>query len=143
MTAMTGFYPVVASDDVSAASSFYREHFGFEVTFEADWYVSLRHPAAPHFELAFVDYRHETIPAAYRQQARGLLLNVEVPDVDALYARLVTVAGLPVALDIRSEAFGQRHFIVEGPDGVLVDVITEIEPSGEYVDQFVGAEDSA
>ncbi|WP_026874405.1 VOC family protein [Jiangella gansuensis] len=133
----TGFYPVICSSDVAAARAFYVEHFDFEVTFEADWYVSLRHRVAPGLELAFVDHRHETIPAAYRQPARGLLLNVEVPDVDDVYTRLVQTAGLPVALDLRSEAFGQRHFIVEAPDGVLVDVITPIEPTGEYAAQYV------
>lgn len=39
-------------------------------------------------------------------------------------------------LPLRSEAFGQRHFIAAGPDGVLVDVITPIPPTGEFVDAF-------
>ncbi|WP_420810600.1 glyoxalase/bleomycin resistance/extradiol dioxygenase family protein [Jiangella asiatica] len=114
-------------------------HLGvdFEVTVEADWYVSLRHRHAPQVELAFVDQRHETIPAVYRRPARGLLLDVEDPDVDGVHERLVHGAGSPVALDLRSEAFGQRHFIVKAPDGVLVDVITPIEPSGAYADQYV------
>ncbi len=102
------------------------EHFGFTLTFEADWYVSLRHPSAEHIEPALVDHRHPTIPDGFRQPARGLLLNVEVSDVDAWHERLVA-AGLRVALDLRNEAFGQRHFIVEAPDGVLVDVITPID----------------
>jgi hypothetical protein len=40
-------------------------------------------------------------------------------------------------LAARNEAFGQRHFIVAAPDGVLVDVITPIEPSDGYAAQFV------
>lgn len=134
---ITGFYPVVCSTNVAAARDFFTRHLGFALTFEADWYVSLRHPDAPHAELAFVDHRHPTIPDGFRQPARGLLLNVEVPDVDSWYARLAGDAGLPVALELRDEAFGQRHFIVEAPDGVLVDVITEIEPTGEYAAQYV------
>jgi len=134
---ITGCYPVICSSDVAAARDFYRTHFGFELTFESDWYVSLRHPEAPHFELAFVDHRHPTIPEGFRRPAAGLLVNVEVPDVDAVHQRLVRDAGLPVRLELRSEAFGQRHFIVEGPDGVLVDVITTIDPTGEYAEQYV------
>jgi hypothetical protein len=38
-----------------------------------------------------------------------------------------------VVLSLRSEAFGQRHFIAVDPDGTLVDVITPIPPTGEYV----------
>jgi catechol 2,3-dioxygenase-like lactoylglutathione lyase family enzyme len=137
MTTITGCYPVIGSADVAASRDFYRTHFGFELTFESDWYVSLRHPESPYFELAFVDHRHETIPAGFRRPAAGLLVNIEVPDVDDVYRRLVDGAGLAVALELRSEAFGQRHFIVEGPDGVLVDVITIIEPTGEYAEQYV------
>ena len=66
------------------------------------------------------------MPAGFRTTARGLLLNVEVPDVDAEYERLVRGAGLPLELDLRTEEFGQRHFIVADPAGVLVDVITEV-----------------
>ncbi|TDD64150.1 glyoxalase/bleomycin resistance/extradiol dioxygenase family protein [Jiangella aurantiaca] len=134
--AINGFYPVICSTDVAAARDFYVRHFGFAPTFEADWYVSLRHPDAPQVELAVVDHRHPTVPERFRQPARGLLLNLEVPDVDEWYARLVDGAHLPVALDLRDEAFGQRHFIVEAPGGVLVDVITPIEPTDEYAAQY-------
>ena len=44
----------------------------------------------------------------------------------------------PIALELRDEDFGQRHFIVSGPDGVLVDVITEIPPSAEFAEAFGG-----
>ena len=59
---------------------------------------------------------------------------MEVDDVDAEYARLVTQAGLPERLSIRSEEFGQRHFIIEAPDGVLIDVITPIPMTGEFAE---------
>jgi uncharacterized glyoxalase superfamily protein PhnB len=65
-----------------------------------------------------------------------MLLNLEVGDVDAEYDRLVTRGPLEAVLPLRSEDFGQRHFIVAGPDGVLVDVITPIEPSAGYAAQF-------
>ncbi|GLZ78069.1 glyoxalase [Actinorhabdospora filicis] len=133
MTALQGFYPVLASSDVAAARDFYVGHFGFAITFEADWYVSLRRPDAPAFELALLDPSHPTVPEGYRRPLRGgLVLNFEVADVDAEYARLVDGAGLTVELPLRSEDFGQRHFIVAAPDGVLIDVITNIAPSGEY-----------
>jgi len=64
-------------------------------------------------------------------------VNVEVGDVDAEYARLVTSGGLAAVLPLRSEAFGQRHFIVAAPDSVLVDVITPIEPDETLTAQYV------
>lgn len=130
--AFVGSYPVLMTEDVKGTAAFYREHFGFEVTFEADWYVQLRREQ---FELAVLDAGHETVPAAWRgRTAGGMLFNVEVDDVDAEYERLSR--SLPPVLPIRTEEFGQRHFIVAGPDGVLVDVITNIEPAASYAENF-------
>lgn len=127
---LTSAYPVLMSHDVAGTVAFYRDHFGFEPTFAADWYVSLRCGA---WELAVVDAGHPTVPVSHRGPAAGgLLLNLEVDDVDAEYRRLVTDGPLHPLLDLRTEDFGQRHFIVAGPDGVLVDVITPVEPTPEY-----------
>ncbi|MEO7589484.1 MAG: hypothetical protein ABIS84_15805 [Arachnia sp.] len=83
--------------------------------------------------MAVLDRDHETIPEAYRGvAAAGILLNIEVEDVDAVHAQLVGAGLLKAVAPIRSEDFGQRHFIVAAPDGVLVDVISPIEPAGEF-----------
>lgn len=132
---ITSFYPVLMVDDVAASARFYREVLGFETTFEADWYVSLKHDAG---ELAILDRTHETIPNGFRVSATGLLLNVEVPDAAAEHARMVDELRLPERLALRDEAFGQRHFIVEAPGGLLIDVIEPIEPSDEYGAAYAG-----
>ncbi|MER6154246.1 VOC family protein [Streptomyces sp. NPDC001868] len=131
-SAMTGFYPVICTPLLQESVRFYTGLLGFETTFENDWYVSLRRHEPPHYELALVDAGHETIPPAFRRPAQGVLLNFEVTDVDAEYARLVDDLGLKPELPLRSEDFGQRHFIVAAPDGVLIDVITPIAPTDEY-----------
>jgi catechol 2,3-dioxygenase-like lactoylglutathione lyase family enzyme len=135
--ALNGFYPVIATGDVAAAHDFYARHFGFEATFAADWYVSLHRPDAPQYELALLDADHPTLPEGHRVPVRGgLILNFEVDDVDEEHRRLVGKAGLTELLPLRTEEFGQRHFIVEAPDGVMVDVITVIPPTGVYADQY-------
>ncbi|MEU3688486.1 VOC family protein [Streptomyces narbonensis] len=132
-----GFYPVLATRDVAASRDFYTRHLGFDVTFEADWYVSLRRPDATHYELALLDHAHPTVPEGHRVAiGGGLLLNFEVDDVDAEHRRLVTEAGLREVLSLRTEDFGQRHFIVAAPDGVLIDVITVVPPTEEYAAQY-------
>ncbi|MET9400731.1 VOC family protein [Kitasatospora sp. NPDC002965] len=131
---------MIATRDVAASRAFYTRHLGFEVTFDADWYVSLRRPDAPQYELALLDHTHPTLPEGHRTPLRGgLLLNFEVDDVDAEHRRLVAGAGLPEVLPLRTEEFGQRHFIVAAPDGVLIDVITVVPPSEEYAAQYTGA----
>lgn len=43
---------------------------------------------------------------------------------------------MPEVLPLRTEAFGQRHFIVAVLDGVLIDVITVVPPSEEYAAHY-------
>ncbi|UHA73533.1 VOC family protein [Paenibacillus sp. 481] len=134
------FYPVILTEQVDISAAFYTRHFGFEVVFEADWYVSLRlangHSNVP-YELALLDATHSTIPAAYQRTVQGLILNFEVDDVDAEYDRLIKGEQLPLELDIRDEAFGQRHFITRDPNGVLIDIITIIPPAEAESNQYV------
>jgi hypothetical protein len=69
-----------------------------------------------------VRFDHETIPEAGRAPTRGLLINFEVSDPDAVYERALA-ASLPILHSLRDEDFGQRHFITADPNGVLIDVI--------------------
>lgn len=139
---LSSFYPVICTERLAESSEFYTGRFGFETVFESDWYVSLRRPDPPHYELALLDPNHESLPAGYRCPAAGLLLNVEVDDVDAEYERLVRKTGLVLAKDIRTEEWGQRHFIVADPNGVLIDVITPTPPEPEFaaLHQWDGAQ---
>jgi len=133
---LTSFYPVICVRRVAASLDFYTQLLGFEVTFEADWYVSMRRAGPPMCELALLDHSHQSLPEPYRAAVQGLLLNLEVADVDAEWDRLVGQEGLKPVLPLRSEDFGQRHFIVADPEGVLIDVITPIPPSASYAEQF-------
>ncbi|MGR6922803.1 VOC family protein [[Actinomadura] parvosata] len=133
---LSSFYPVICTAKVAESTDFYVRLFGFEVTFEADWYVSLRRGP---YELALLDHAHPTLPAAYRRPVTGLLLNFEVDDVDAEWGRLVAGEGLVPELALRDEDFGQRHFIVADPNGVLIDVITPIAPSEEFAGGYASA----
>lgn len=127
----TSAYPVIMTPDVAKTAAFYIEHFGFRALFEADWYVHLQSAADSQVNLAVLDGHHHTIPAVGRGRVSGLLLNFEVEDPDREHARL-KAAGLPILLELRDEDFGQRHFITADPNGVLIDIIKPIAPTGEY-----------
>ena len=132
---VTSLYPVICTARLAETKAFYLDNFPFETTFEADWYVSLRLKGERPFELALLDYRHETIPEGFRKPfAGGLIVNFEVEDVDGVY-RAFRAVGLPVHLELRDEAFGQRHFITADPNGVLIDVIKPIPFTGEFAPQ--------
>jgi catechol 2,3-dioxygenase-like lactoylglutathione lyase family enzyme len=132
----TSCYPVLATGDVAATAAFYTRHLGFRPLFESDWYIHLQSAEDPTVNLAVLDRDHETIPAGARgRAAQGVLLNFEVADVDDIHARL-RAQGLEPVLPLRDEPFGQRHFIVQGPDGALIDIITPIPPSVEFAEHY-------
>ncbi len=135
---VTSFYPVLMVNNVAASAAFYQQHFNFIPLFVADWYVHLQHREQVDFNLALLDGEHPTVPASHRGRAAGMLINFEVEDAAAEYERL-QAAGLPIRLPLRDEAFGQRHFITEDPNGVLIDVITPIAPSAEFAEQYRSA----
>jgi catechol 2,3-dioxygenase-like lactoylglutathione lyase family enzyme len=132
---VTSYYPVIMTADVAGTAAFWQAHFGFVPLFSADWYVHLQLESDPSVNLAVLDGQHNTIPEVGRGRVSGLLLNFEVEDPDAVHDRL-QAAGLPILLPLRDEAFGQRHFITSDPNGVLIDIIKPIPPSGEFVAQY-------
>jgi uncharacterized glyoxalase superfamily protein PhnB len=64
-------------------------------------------------------------------------------DVDAEWERLVVREGLRPELELRSEPFGQRHFIVADPSGVLIDVITPVPPDADFAAGFARSGEAA
>jgi catechol 2,3-dioxygenase-like lactoylglutathione lyase family enzyme len=132
---VTSYYPVIMTADVAGTATFWQVHFGFVPLFSADWYVHLQLADDPSVNLAVLDGQNSTIPAVGRGHVSGLLLNFEVDDPDAMHERL-RAAGLPILQPLRDEAFGQRHFITRDPNGVLIDIIKPIPPTGEFVAQY-------
>ncbi|MEQ1950047.1 VOC family protein [Mesorhizobium yinganensis] len=131
----TSYYPVLMTDDVTGTAAFYIKHFSFQPLFENEWYVHLQSAEDKRVNLGIVQWDHESVPPAGRAKTQGLLINFEVRDPDAIYAR-VQAAGLPILRTLRDEEFGQRHFITADPNGVMIDVIKPIPPSGEFVAQY-------
>ena len=133
------FYPVVMTSQVAQTAAFYQSHFEMVALFESDWYVHLQSAHDDKVNLAVLDGNHDSVPLKNRgQAARGMLLNFEVEDVDAVHAKLLA-QDLPMLLPLRSEAWGQRHFITEDPNGIMIDVIMPIAPAEEYAAQYTGA----
>ena len=131
---VTNIFPTICADDVAATREFYRHLFEFETLFDSGWYVQLGSPDDPTRQIGIVQRSHETVPARHRQRPAGVLVSIEVDDVDRIHERAAR-AGWAIVHSLRSEDFGQRHFMVLDPAGTLVDVITPIEPSPE-MEQF-------
>jgi predicted enzyme related to lactoylglutathione lyase len=131
----TQYYPVLLTDDVAGTASFYQVHFRFAPQFENDWYVHLQSEEDEKVNLGILRSDHETVPEIARGRVQGLILNFEVDDVDREYA-LASSSALPILQPLRDEPFGQRHFITQDPNGVLIDVIKPIPPSAAFLEQY-------
>ena len=130
---LKSFYPVLMLDKIREQADFFINFFNFEESFVCDWYISLKNDNG--FELALIDSQHETIPNNYRHMTKGVILNFEVDDVDKIYNSIKDKVN--IVYDIKNEDFGQRHFIVEGPNKILIDVIQPIPPSEEFLKNYL------
>jgi len=128
-------YPVVCSERLKESRDFYAERFGMQVTFDSDWYVGLRSPDERTFELGFVGRQDESVPASFRVAAQGVVVTIEVDDVDAVLT-VARAGGWEIVQELRHEAWGQRHFMTIDPNGLLVDVVQPVEPSGEFAERY-------
>jgi catechol 2,3-dioxygenase-like lactoylglutathione lyase family enzyme len=118
-------FPVLLSSDVQKAQAFYARCFGMTPRFSSSWYVHLGHPTHPTLEFAVMTPQHAALPAGQRP-ASGILMSFEVEDAAREYVRLAAL-GVEFVHGVRDEVWGQRHFMLRGPDGVLVDVIEPIK----------------
>lgn len=104
---------------------------GFEVLVDLGWYVSTAHPADPVLRLDFVAHDHGTWPHP-TETVVGAMLALVVDDVDAQHARCVA-GGVEVLMAPRSEPWGQRRVQLEGPAGLVVELVQPVEPDPAWL----------
>ncbi|MBL8687316.1 MAG: VOC family protein [Alphaproteobacteria bacterium] len=131
---INSYYPVLCVQDIELNHVFYQQYFGFSTVFQNEWYVHLTNTQQPEVNLALLDYRHASLPHNYRKTVQGVLLNFELDAVDDMYNHLKQ-QGLSILLHLRDEPWGQRHFIVQGPEGIMIDIIKIIEPTAAFLMQ--------
>ena len=132
---ITQFYPLLQVNDVAETAAFYCKHFDFAPAFDSDWYIHLQSKGTPSTNVTFLDAQHETIPEAARGVSERVILSFEVEDVDAVHEACQT-GGMTIVQPLQDEPHGQRHFIGIDPNGILIDVITPIPPSAEFLAQY-------
>ena len=128
----SSFYPLLQVPDVERTAQFYETNLGFVRIFSTDWYVQMRAASEHPFEIAIIAQDHDSIPLAAQGPSRNVILSFYVDNAAAEERRLVA-AGVSVVQALRDEIFGQRHFITADPNGILIDVITPIEPDPAWL----------
>lgn len=133
----TNLYPLLQVDDIAASAGFYRTYFGFTPVFESDWYIHLKGDSESLHELAIIHYQHDSIPEPGRVKSQGVILSFYVED-SAAEAKRLEAAGISIIQPLRDEVFGQRHLIAADPNGILIDIITAIEPDPDWLKAQMG-----
>jgi catechol 2,3-dioxygenase-like lactoylglutathione lyase family enzyme len=129
-------FPVFIVADLMKAKAFYTEHFGFAVAFDNDWYLHLTSTSGIQVGLMRPDQPTQPTMFHPAYEGRGVIFSLEVNDVDAAYAE-ARQASLKIVLDIRTEDWGQRHFCVEDPNGIHLDVVQAVAPTAAYEESYV------
>lgn len=124
---MKAIYPVTITTKLDECKRFYMTHFGFTAVFEEDWYVQLLHKASG-VEIGLMLPGLEGQPAEFHDEfpARGIVYTLEVDNVDVEYERLKLEA-VDIFHPPTTEAWGQRHFCLRDPSGVVIDVVQQVE----------------
>ena len=124
-------FPVFIVTDIIAAKSFYTENIGFDVVFSNEWYVHLVSKSG--VQVGFMLPEQPSQPPVFQKpySGEGVIFSLEVDDVDAAFAA-ATSKSLNIVLALRSEDWGQRHFCIQDPNGVHLDIVQAIEPTEEY-----------
>jgi catechol 2,3-dioxygenase-like lactoylglutathione lyase family enzyme len=114
----------IITTKLKESKAFYERVLNFGVTFENDFYL-LMHTPNHSSEISFLLPDHPTQQPLFHKAfaGRGMYLTIEVPDVDAEYKRIKAL-GIPLAIDIRNEEWGDRHFAIADPNGVGIDIVT-------------------
>ena len=122
--------PLMTTAKLSETKRFYCEHFGFRATFEAENFLGLASEDGV-CELSFMP----PMEGAPMKETAGLILCLEVEDVDAEHARLEK-EGVTFMQAPKDNPWGDRSAIAVDPAGVSVYIYKMIPPSPEFEKYF-------
>ncbi len=109
------------TDKIKDGVDFYSKYFQATITFDADWYVTIRLESDIPLYLSFHG-PHEGMTCS--KFSTGITLNLLVEDVDACYNEL-KLTGLSFTEEIADHEWGDRAFSLYDPIGNLVYVYSE------------------
>lgn len=119
-------YPVIITPKIEECRDFYIGHFGFDVVFEADWYIQLKH--ANGIELGFMRPDLSNQPAFLHDayNGKGIIVTYDVEDAKEEYEKAQKIEGITIVYHYTEEEWGQKHFILKDPAGVFVDIVEQL-----------------
>jgi catechol 2,3-dioxygenase-like lactoylglutathione lyase family enzyme len=119
----------IITSKLAECKAFYIQHLGFGVTFENEFYLLL-HTPNHEAEISFLVPNHPSQDSLFHKpfQGQGIFLTIEVDDVDKMYEDMKQ-KHIPIKIGLRDEPWGDRHFAIEDPNGVSIDIVHHTPPT--------------
>lgn len=112
---------------LQATKQFYTNTLGWQVDFENEFYLLLGSDDGSQISFLLPDHPSQHPLFQPEFNGKGLYITVEVPDVDGTYDQ-IKASGIPIAIDLKDEPWGDRHFAIVDPNGIGVDLVTHTPP---------------
>lgn len=127
-------FPVFVVPAPTEAIAFY-QNLGFAEVFNSGWYVHLATQSGA--QIGFLEPNHSSQPEFLHSATNGAgsVFSLEVVDATSAYAEAKKL-GLKIAFALKTEDWGQQHFMLRDPFGLIVDIVQETEPSEEFVEDY-------
>ncbi|WP_211340793.1 VOC family protein [Sediminibacterium goheungense] len=121
----------VITTKLAESKAFYSNNLGFGVTFENEFYLLL-HTPNHEAEISFLLPNHPSQQTLFHKPflRQGMYLTIEVDDVDSIYNKLKS-KNVPIKVEIRNEPWGDRHFAIEDPNGIGIDIVKYSPPQNK------------
>lgn len=118
----------IITDKLQESKHFYTSVLGFKVAFENDFYLLMETPDGAN-RYSFLMPNHPTQQPIFQQAftGKGVYITLEVENVDAEYERIKAL-NVPIAIEIRNEPWGDRHFAIVDPNGIGIDIVKYTPP---------------
>ncbi|MDR7128134.1 catechol 2,3-dioxygenase-like lactoylglutathione lyase family enzyme [Algoriphagus sp. 4150] len=118
----------IITEKLEETKEFYTDVLGFGVSFENEFYL-LMHTPDKSAEISFLQPNHPSQKPIFQSpfNGKGGYLTIEVENVDELYDQIKN-KGVSIAIEIRDEPWGDRHFAIVDPNGIGIDIVTFTDP---------------
>ncbi|MBE7179409.1 MAG: VOC family protein [Mucilaginibacter polytrichastri] len=118
----------IITSKIKESKAFYTDVLGFGVSFENEFYLLMHTPGGGE-EISFLLPDHPSQQPLFRKpfNGQGMYLTIEVDDVDKLYETL-RKKQVEIKIPLRDEPWGDRHFAIEDPNGVGIDLVRYAKP---------------
>ena len=118
----------IITEKLQETKRFYTEVLDFGVRFENEFYLLLHTPNHS-ADISFLLPNHPSQKPIFQSafDGKGVYLTIEVANVDEVYKELKE-KGVEIAIEIRDEPWGDRHFAIKDPNGIGIDIVTYTKP---------------